>query len=63
MQVNPYLFFNGNCEAALKYYQKVLGAKIEAMMPYDERTARHADPAGLEEEDHARPASPSTARC
>ena len=35
MQVNPYLFFNGNCEAALKYYQKVLGAKIEAMMRYE----------------------------
>ena len=34
MQVNPYLFFNGNCEEALKFYQKVLGAKIEAMMPY-----------------------------
>ena len=35
MQVNPYLFYNGNCEAALKYYQKVLGAKIEAMLPYE----------------------------
>ena len=23
MQVNPYLFYNGNCEEALKYYQKV----------------------------------------
>ncbi len=27
MQVNPYLHFDGNCEAALKFYQKVLGAK------------------------------------
>jgi PhnB protein len=35
MQVNPYLHFDGNCEAALKFYQKVLGAKIEAMMPYE----------------------------
>ena len=35
MQVNPYLFFNGNCEAALKFYQKVLGARIEAMLPYE----------------------------
>jgi PhnB protein len=35
MQVNPYLFYNGNCEAALKYYQKVLGAEIEAMLTYD----------------------------
>jgi PhnB protein len=35
MQVNPYLFYNGNCEAALKYYQKVLGAKIDAMLTYE----------------------------
>jgi PhnB protein len=35
MQVNPYLFYNGNCEAALKFYQKVLGAEIEAMLPYE----------------------------
>ena len=28
MQVNPYLYYNGNCEAALKYYEKALGAKI-----------------------------------
>jgi PhnB protein len=35
MQVNPYLFYDGNCEAALKFYQKVLGAEIEAMMPYE----------------------------
>ena len=26
MQVNPYLFYNGNCEAAFEYYEKVLGA-------------------------------------
>ena len=35
MQVNPYLFYNGNCEAALKFYQKVLGAEIEAMLTYE----------------------------
>ena len=35
MQVNPYLFYNGNCEAALKYYEKVLGARIEAVMKYE----------------------------
>ena len=34
MQVNPYLFYNGNCEEALKYYQKALGAQIEATIPY-----------------------------
>ena len=36
MQVNPYLHYNGNCEAAMKFYQKVLGAKIEAMFPFGE---------------------------
>ena len=35
MQVNPYLHYNGNCEAALKYYQKMLGAKIEMMITYE----------------------------
>ena len=39
MQVNPYLFYNGNCEEALKYYQKALGAQIEAMMPYGDGPA------------------------
>jgi len=34
MQVNPYLFFDGSCEAAFKFYAKVLGGKIEAMMPH-----------------------------
>jgi uncharacterized glyoxalase superfamily protein PhnB len=29
MQVNPYLFYNGNCEAAFKYYEKVLGSGLE----------------------------------
>jgi PhnB protein len=34
--LNPYLFYNGNCEAAFKYYEKVLGAKIEMMLRADE---------------------------
>ena len=36
MQVNPYLFYNGNCEAAFKYYEKVLGARIEVMLRNEE---------------------------
>jgi PhnB protein len=35
MQLNPYLFFNGNCEAAFKFYEKVLGGKIIAMMTHE----------------------------
>jgi len=34
MQLSPYLFFNGNCEAAFKFYERVLEGKIEAMMPH-----------------------------
>jgi len=32
MQINPYLFFDSNCEAAFKFYEKVLGGKIELML-------------------------------
>ena len=35
MQMNPYLLFDGRCEAAFKFYAKVLGGKIEAMMPHE----------------------------
>lgn len=31
MRLNPYLFFNGQCEAAFKFYERCLGGKIEAM--------------------------------
>ncbi len=36
MQLNPYLFFNGQCEAAFKFYEQCLGGKITAMMTYAE---------------------------
>jgi len=36
MQVNPYLIYDGNCQEALKFYQKVLGARIEATHRYGE---------------------------
>jgi PhnB protein len=35
MQLNPYLFFNGDCEAAFKFYEQNLGAKIETMMLHE----------------------------
>ena len=35
MQLNPYLFYTGTREAAFKYYHKVLGAKIEALMTHE----------------------------
>jgi PhnB protein len=35
MQLNPYLVFDGRCEQAFKFYEKVLGGKIIAMMPHE----------------------------
>ncbi len=34
MHTNIYLMFKGDCEEAFKYYAKVTGGKIEAMMPH-----------------------------
>jgi len=34
MQLNPYLSFNGQCEAAFKFYERCLDGKIVAMMTY-----------------------------
>jgi len=36
MQINPYLSFNGQCDAAFKFYEKVLGGKILMRMTYGE---------------------------
>lgn len=36
MKSNPYLFFNGDCETAFKFYQQCLGGKIVAKMTYGE---------------------------
>jgi len=34
MKMNPYLWFNGNCEEAFKVYEKCFGGKIEAMLTH-----------------------------
>lgn len=34
MLIQPYLFFNGNCEEAFDYYRDALGAKYETLMRY-----------------------------
>ena|ERR1700732_656929 len=34
MHLNPYLIFNGQCEAAFRSYEQCLGAKIVAMMTH-----------------------------
>jgi PhnB protein len=34
MQLNPYLFFNGNCETAFKFYERAFGGNIESIQVY-----------------------------
>jgi PhnB protein len=34
VQLITYLLFNGQCEAAFKFYERVLGGKIEMMMTH-----------------------------
>jgi PhnB protein len=36
MKINPYLSFNGQCEAAFKFYEKALGGRIIAKISFGE---------------------------
>jgi Uncharacterized protein conserved in bacteria len=31
-KTDPYLFFDGNCAEAMRFYERALGAKLEMMM-------------------------------
>ena len=33
-QLDPYLFFDGNCAEAMRFYERTLGGKIEMMMTH-----------------------------
>jgi PhnB protein len=55
MKLNPYLSFNGQCEAAFKFYEQCLGGKIEMMMTHRESPMAQQTPAGwLDKIIHAR---------
>jgi PhnB protein len=55
MYVNPYLNFNGQCEEAFRFYEKVLGGKIEAMMTHEGTEAEaHVSKEWLKKILHAR---------
>ncbi len=45
MQLNPYVNFNGQCEAAFKFYEKVLGGKITFSMTWGEMPGANQFPA------------------
>jgi len=44
MQVNPYLSFNGQCEAAFKLYEQVFGGQLGAMFRYAGTPMAHQVP-------------------
>lgn len=49
MQLNPYLMFNGQCEAAFKFYAQVLGGKIELMATYGNSPMAKGTPPELQD--------------
>jgi len=49
--VQPYLFFNGNCEEAVEFYKTALGAQVQMMMRYSDSPEPRPEgklPAGFE---------------
>jgi hypothetical protein len=47
MSLNPYLYFDGQCEEAFKFYEKRLGGKITFMMKWEGASmAGQASPGG-----------------
>ncbi|HEX8167408.1 MAG TPA: VOC family protein [Beijerinckiaceae bacterium] len=54
MQINPYLMFNGGCEEAFRLYERVLGGRIEIMLPHEGPAAEHVPPEWRSKIMHAR---------
>jgi PhnB protein len=49
MQMNPYLSFKGDCEAAFKFYEDCFGAQLGAIFRYAGSPAEHQVPADWSE--------------
>ena len=47
MKLNPYLNFNGDCEAAFKFYEKCFGGQIVAMIKTEDTPMAGKAPAEL----------------
>jgi len=45
-QIDSYLFFDGNCAEAIKFYERTLGAKLEMMMKGSEAPGAEKMPPG-----------------
>ncbi len=49
MQVQPYLFFDGCCEAAVEFYRRALGAEMTMMMRFKDSPDQTTVPPGAGE--------------
>lgn len=49
MDTNLYLHFDGNCEEAFQFYEKVLGAKIQGIHRYEGSPIAEQTPAELKQ--------------
>lgn len=47
--LDSYLFFNGNCAQAMRFYERTLGAKLEMIMTYGQSPQPEHCPAGSED--------------
>jgi len=46
MPLNPYLYFNGQCEEALKFYEQCLGCRIPFLMTWEGSLMANQAPPG-----------------
>ncbi|HSP15310.1 MAG TPA: VOC family protein [Thermoanaerobaculia bacterium] len=53
-EVNTYLFFNGNCAEAMKFYEKTLGGKLELMAARGTPAETHVPPGSVDKILHGR---------
>ena len=42
MELEPYLFFSGNCEEALNFYKGIFGGEITSISRWKDSPADHA---------------------
>jgi PhnB protein len=53
--LDSYLFFNGNCAQAVRFYERTFGGKLEMMMTYaDSPDPEHCPPGSADRIMHAR---------
>jgi len=45
-QLDAYLFFNGNCAEAMRFYERTLGGKMETILTYADSPQPAKSPAG-----------------